>query len=746
MRWLIFLSILVFIFTISVYSQGFRVKSSYPNNGDYSVPSLPTPVLIKFVFSDQVDVNRNFGEAGPFLPFLSFLAFDPRDSIQFVQPYVPLRTDTIGAWFTLAPNTDYCIILFGAYSITGIMLEKPYVVNFTTASTIGQRSVRGTITPPSPRISSFTGISQFNVPNLKVDLSKTIGQILSQGNEVKILKKSNSLSFDLKLQDLNPFKFLSVDPNVGVVALLDGNPLAQEDVNVKYAANVNSDFSFEIRYVRDGTYYLFAAFDTQRDGLFNPIGDLLMFYDANGDDQPDPITVSGGDVSGLNLSGVFQIRPFTVKQILDTVTVLAKSYASDVRLRGIQTFEGIEVPGDTLDGKVYSATYIFYSPSKDKYVSVWANAFMGLSLDTVSTPPRPLVDLPTRFIDSDVVFDSAEANGGYAFRNEPNTITSVMYDLRNYSGDDFDPPDTVNPYWRIVYFKTDTSFNLRGFLAVYLNPSDGRLVKKFEISFKPVTAKEKFEVVDNLAMNRANDAQLVYVLGFEDDDTLVDGKCLIWNYGYKSNSVGKFSVWVSLGLAWVDTSFFDISDLTPLNKPLQLMNYKDSDTLAAVAEANGGSAFRNLYQYTGGGYLYSQSIDTTKIYFHAIYNGIDVTTGREKALIVFIDPVTGNFVGTFTKVEKDETVGIPASFTLYQNYPNPFNPTTTITYDIPMRANVKLIVYNVLGQEVAILVNELQEAGRYNVKFDASGLPSGVYFYKLEAGRYVDVKKMMLVK
>ncbi|CUT00457.1 hypothetical protein, partial [Candidatus Kryptobacter tengchongensis] len=117
---------------------------------------------------------------------------------------------------------------------------------------------------------------------------------------------------------------------------------------------------------------------------------------------------------------------------------------------------------------------------------------------------------------------------------------------------------------------------------------------------------------------------------------------------------------VSLGLAWVDTSFFDISDLTPLNKPLQLMNYKDSDTLAAVAEANGGSAFRNLYQYTGGGYLYSQSIDTTKIYFHAIYNGIDVTTGREKALIVFIDPVTGNFVGTFTKVEKDETAGIPA--------------------------------------------------------------------------------------
>jgi len=741
MRWLIFLSILVFVFTISVYSQGFRVKSSYPNNGDYSVPSS-TRVLIKFVFSDQVDVNRNFGEAGSFLPFLSFLAFDPRDSIQFVQPYVPLRTDTVGAWFTLAPNTDYCIILFGAYSITGIMLEKPYVVNFTTASTIGQRSVRGTITPPSPRISSFTGISQFNVPNLKVDLSKTIGQILSQGNEVKILKKSNSLSFDLKLQDLNPFKFLSVDPNVGVVALLDGNPLAQENVNVKYAANVNSDFSFEIRYVRDGTYYLFAAFDTQRDGLFNPIGDLLMFYDANGDDQPDPITVSGGDVSGLNLSGVFQIRPFTVKQILDTVTVLAKSYASDVRLRGIQTFEGIQVPGDTLDGKVYSATYIFYSPSKDKYVSVRANAFMGLSLDTVSTPPRSLVDLPTRFIDSDVAFDSAEANGGYAFRNEPNTITSVMYDLRNYSGDDF-APDTVNPYWRIVYFKTDTSFNLRGFLAVYLNPSDGRLVKKFEIS--PVTAKEKFRLVDSLARAYASDAMLMYVFGQE--DSIADGKCYFWNYGYKTMGGKKFSIWYFMGLVLLDTTTTWFPFPIQLTKSLNLYGYKDSDTLAAVAEANGGSQFRILYQIKSQVYFYSQSpVDISKIYFHGFYEGVDTTTWKKKILVVFIDPVTGNFVDKLTKVEKDETVGIPASFTLYQNYPNPFNPTTTITYDIPMRANVKLIVYNVLGQEVAILVNELQEAGRYNVKFDASGLPSGVYFYKLEAGKYVEIKKMILMK
>jgi hypothetical protein len=89
---------------------------------------------------------------------------------------------------------------------------------------------------------------------------------------------------------------------------------------------------------------------------------------------------------------------------------------------------------------------------------------------------------------------------------------------------------------------------------------------------------------------------------------------------------------------------------------------------------------------------------------------------------------------------------IPQKFALYQNYPNPFNPSTTISYDLPERSRVKLSVYNLLGQEVATLVNTEQEPGRYNVKFDASGLPSGIYFYRLEAGRFIEQKKMILIK
>jgi hypothetical protein len=103
-----------------------------------------------------------------------------------------------------------------------------------------------------------------------------------------------------------------------------------------------------------------------------------------------------------------------------------------------------------------------------------------------------------------------------------------------------------------------------------------------------------------------------------------------------------------------------------------------------------------------------------------------------------------------TGVKKDQS-GIPEEFCLFQNYPNPFNPVTTIEYRIPAAGtsrdlSVQLKIYDLLGQEVATLVNEQQSAGSYEVKFDASNLASGIYLYKIQAGEFTSVKKLMLLK
>ncbi|MGE5431671.1 MAG: T9SS type A sorting domain-containing protein, partial [Syntrophomonadaceae bacterium] len=107
----------------------------------------------------------------------------------------------------------------------------------------------------------------------------------------------------------------------------------------------------------------------------------------------------------------------------------------------------------------------------------------------------------------------------------------------------------------------------------------------------------------------------------------------------------------------------------------------------------------------------------------------------------------------YTWLGKKSTVGVEnernttvKSYSLSQNYPNPFNPSTTIRYSIPQAGMVTLKVFSVLGKEVATLVNEEKNQGSFEVKFDASRLSSGIYFYQIESGSFRQVNKMLLLK
>jgi hypothetical protein len=99
-----------------------------------------------------------------------------------------------------------------------------------------------------------------------------------------------------------------------------------------------------------------------------------------------------------------------------------------------------------------------------------------------------------------------------------------------------------------------------------------------------------------------------------------------------------------------------------------------------------------------------------------------------------------------TGVKLAQTGALPASYALSQNYPNPFNPSTVIQYALPASGSVTLKVFNILGQEVRTLVNEFQAPGRYAVRFDASSLASGMYFYRIQSGSYSSIMKMMVIK
>jgi len=135
------------------------------------------------------------------------------------------------------------------------------------------------------------------------------------------------------------------------------------------------------------------------------------------------------------------------------------------------------------------------------------------------------------------------------------------------------------------------------------------------------------------------------------------------------------------------------------------------------------------------------------------------TSGTTNSLynVCFTDALNGWIVGAngtilhttnggLTFVEGERRDEVPTDFSLDQNYPNPFNPSTTICYQLPTQSHVALKIFDVLGREVATLVNEVKQAGTYAVQWDASGLASGVYFYRLEAGNFTSVKKLLLLR
>jgi hypothetical protein len=133
-------------------------------------------------------------------------------------------------------------------------------------------------------------------------------------------------------------------------------------------------------------------------------------------------------------------------------------------------------------------------------------------------------------------------------------------------------------------------------------------------------------------------------------------------------------------------------------------------------------------------YLGDQTVYTLTL------NNTYIFAGTEEGIWRLKYPEPGATTGIKSSQE------IPGGFILEQNYPNPFNPTTTITYRLPVAGNVALKVYDVLGRPVAALVNERQAAGSHSVKFEPGGLPSGVYFYMLQAGSFVSTKKMILLQ
>jgi hypothetical protein len=220
--------------------------------------------------------------------------------------------------------------------------------------------------------------------------------------------------------------------------------------------------------------------------------------------------------------------------------------------------------------------------------------------------------------------------------------------------------------------------------------------------------------------------------------------------GYDINFSSRFGFTLTTGLSPDDP--INIDPIIPVelasfsasveNNSVNL-NWKTATELNNYGfdiERKVGSSQSLVNNYEKIGFVSGGGTTTIPQYYY--FKDKNLTYGKYSYRLKQIDN-DGQFEYSKT-IEVD--LGAPKKFELSQNYPNPFNPTTTISYNIPEATNVKLTIYNLLGQEIKTLVNEFKESGVHTINFDASELNSGLYIYKLQAGSFVQTRKMTLVK
>jgi len=243
------------------------------------------------------------------------------------------------------------------------------------------------------------------------------------------------------------------------------------------------------------------------------------------------------------------------------------------------------------------------------------------------------------------------------------------------------------------------------------------------------TASHNKAIADSLMLQINPDAQLLVI---KSDSVFSDGTALSWFYQYMS-LYGNYFLHTTFASAAYDSMNEKI-----LDGPMIITEpWIDSDSALAIAEKQGGEEFRNnhpSYKIRAmlGQALIPSSVPEWHIYYVSLINPDDELFINVDANLSNIDvPPTGN---------------IARQYTLSQNYPNPFNQTTIINYSIVTTTDVSLKVYDIAGNEVAMLVNSKQPGGFYRVRFDGCGLASGIYLYQLRAVNFEMTKKLILQK
>ncbi|MBN1180849.1 MAG: T9SS type A sorting domain-containing protein, partial [Bacteroidales bacterium] len=503
---------------------------------------------------------------------------------------------------------------------------------------------------------------------------------------------------------------------------------------------------------------------------------------------PDTVRVeSGQNLADINIE-LKLAEPVTARELVPDAQDLARETFPDAMLSAVYG------PDVNPDGTAKMWIYRFFSESLDTLTTIIGSSVFLIDMGSDEDEDDyyydyyyyyyyyggyndyddddPFLDdlpLPDNWIDSDVAIDSAKTNGGQAFLDQfPESEINVV--LISFI---WEPGEMPRVYMRggnknnrkilkkllprgVLNNTTQETDTLAIWIVdfyeieganeefIIIDAITGKPVQLFPEG-NPTTARFNMEMVEPKAKAWAPDAYLVAVTSHFSHIS-PEGLAEMWGYIYFSVSHDSSAVFIMAegfllyqgGLGW------ELMSKMPLPE-----NWIDSDAAIAVSELNGGKVFRIENEdawVTCGVGTGIWPFDLNKPTWQVNY---DTYYGYYPSLTNYIDALTGELLKEGTAVTRDPV--LPDKFSLEQNYPNPFNPETTVEYNVPELSQVNISVLNVYGQNVATLVHEDKNPGSYKVLWsgrDDKGrsLPSGVYFYRMKAGDFTAIKKMVLVR
>ena len=336
---------LLLILALSAPAQ-FLITSSSPADGAVSVP-LSTQ--ISFTFNQPLDTTARLGYDS------SFVALESSpDDLMYIESYSfsgDLRTVTLQV--TLTANTDYCCLVMGARSQSQDMLSTQFCLNFTTAPTIGQRTITGRVTYEDATPPPYTLVGVFHRPMLE-----------SNGGPALVF-------------------------------------------------NCPQDGDYTMHFIRDGVYWPVAVCDLNHNSDINMIGDLIALYDPDHDGHEDSIIVAGSNISNINLELAFLATRITARHNLARALQAATNYESDSRLIMVES----EMDTLGYDGTSYNWNYYFYSQNSSQFFAVRTTSFTTeIDHDNLPSLSAEMLTVPQDYADSEVPMAVAEANGGSQYR------------------------------------------------------------------------------------------------------------------------------------------------------------------------------------------------------------------------------------------------------------------------------------------------------------------------------------------